>query len=314
MVLSLCLAVGTTMAWPTVAQAQQQRAIDHLSDYHHARFAPICNHNILTGDFLHEDTGYVSCFDGPDDDDGDGVEDDLGIPHWVAQEIHKHQMASESGKRPSKWFLPPELKKAHFAPTDDSYRYEVRPEANWYDRGHLAQKYLVERLGQDAAWNTHDLVNAVPQRHDFNAGIWLDLECRTGAWANHFGAVWVIAGPLFLTGRARVAGWIGEQNEMPVAIPDALFKIVVREEDGVLQTLAFIYPQQDPTYEQRKTWNHEQWLVSVNRIEDLTGLSFPALSNTKPPNDQRAQALWPYYENDIDRGCLKSSKWGAQQP
>ena len=278
-----------------------------------ARFAPACNHNPLTGDYLHEDLAYTSCFDGPDDDDGDGKPDFLGIPEWVSQEIIGKRVKGESSRRPSKWFLPTALRGAAYAPTDDSYRYAVRPEPDWFDRGHLAQKYLAEKLGPEAAWNTHNLVNAVPQRHSFNAGIWLDLECRTGAWANQDlnRPVWVIAGPIFVGGRARVQQWLGERNELPVAIPDALFKVVIRvDQQGKLRTLSFIYPQQDPSYAKRSTWNHAAKLVSLKRVEDLTGLRFN-LRGATSPSDAAATDLWAYKVADLDPGCLKSSKWGA---
>ncbi len=35
-------------------------------------------------DQFREFAAFVSSFDGPDDDDGDGIPDTLGIPQWVA--------------------------------------------------------------------------------------------------------------------------------------------------------------------------------------------------------------------------------------
>ena len=45
-----------------------------------------------------------------------------------------------------KWFTDDDLFDAGLAPNDDSYR------GSGFDRGHLAMKLLVERLGQDAAY------------------------------------------------------------------------------------------------------------------------------------------------------------------
>lgn len=39
-------------------------------------------------------------------------------------------------------------------------------------------KYHAERISPEAARNTHTMLNAVPQRAEFNSGIWQDLECR----------------------------------------------------------------------------------------------------------------------------------------
>ena len=52
----------------------------------------------------------------------------------------------------------------------------------------MAMKLLVERLGQDAAFNTHTVLNAIPQRPKFNQGIWQNLEFLTGAWAQTYGS------------------------------------------------------------------------------------------------------------------------------
>jgi endonuclease G len=119
---------------------------------------------------------------------------------------------------------------------------------NWFVRGHLAMKLHAERLGHDAAHNTHTMLNAVPQQGDFNGGIWLDLENLTAAWANHFGAVWIIAGPVIIDNEP--IAWLGDPDEFQIAIADALFKIVIRESDtpGQPDVLAFLYPQIGPGY------------------------------------------------------------------
>ena len=91
-------------------------------------------------------------------------------------------------KHRPKWFTDDDLFDAGLAPNDDSYR------GSGFDRGHLAMKLLVERLGQDAAYCTHTVLNAIPQRPNFNRGIWQNLELLTGAWAQVYGRIWVIQG------------------------------------------------------------------------------------------------------------------------
>lgn len=88
------------------------------------------------------------------------------------------------------------------------------------------------------------MLNAVPQREFFNSGIWLDLENKTAAWADQHGAVWIVAGPIF--NNRRPTRTLGEAGEMQIAIPDALFKIVVRESSNANRpdVLAFVYAQE----------------------------------------------------------------------
>jgi len=66
--------------------------------------------------------------------------------------------------------------------------------------------------------------------------------------------------------------WLGQDGENKAAIPDALFKIVIRETDdpNQVEALAFLIPNILPKSEK----NLNKFLTSIDRIEDLTGLDF----------------------------------------
>jgi hypothetical protein len=136
---------------------------------------------------------YITSFDTADDDDGDGQPDIWGIPHFVAYEMRGHDGKLPAGpKRPSPWITIKTWFDEGIAPTDATYQYPDefrRGHPNWYVRGHLCMKQHAWRLGAAADWNTHTVLNAVPQRSDFNSGIWQDLEDKTAEWADEFGAV-----------------------------------------------------------------------------------------------------------------------------
>ena len=307
--LRAAILAGIVLWFSAHAYAQEPRPNVLDPSYRHDRYGT------EPKDIMREFRAFITSFDSDDDDDGDGEPDILAIPHWVAQEVRRAEQAPESNQRPQKWFSDKELVERGLAPTDASYAYSKTfrdKNPNWFDRGHLAQKYLAERMGADAAWNTHTVLNAVPQRSRFNSGIWLDMECKTGAWANRFGVVWIVTGPIFLSGAPN--RWIGEtsKGELPVAVPDALFKIVIREipESPSIDVLAFVYPQDHPSYAKRP-WNHAAWLTTVDKIERLTGLDFLA---TLPKEAQqklerrKAKTLWPYKAGDFDPGCKSFAK------
>ena len=92
------------------------------------------------------------------------------------------------------------------------------------NRGHLAMKAQAQRIGWRQACNTHVFVNAVPQQKEFNQGDWLDLEAYSGAAANKFGRVWVIAGPVWHNGQS--IGTIGHSDTIPVAVPANSARVV----------------------------------------------------------------------------------------
>lgn len=229
-------------------------------DYNHTKYSPECS------DYEKQFRAYTTCFD-TRADDGDAWR----IPHFVSYHMKAYSEELPPGPgRPNPWITEASLRASDEIAEDDSYRYsnDFRSEnPNWYVRGHLAMKLHAWRLGEAADWNTHTMLNAVPQRQNFNAGIWLDLEYKSAELADAFGEVWVIAGPIFISGEPTQ--WIGEEDkgESLVAIPDALFKIIVTP----LGVLAYIYPQDHPSFSDN---DHRQFQSSVDRIEKVTGLDF----------------------------------------
>ena len=278
---------------------------DPAISYKHAKFAP-------DADIRRQFRGFEVSFDSKDDD-GELGTNLLRVPHWVAQEVRRWEPPEgdqanddvwclDTGKRP-KWFTDDDLFASGVAPNDDSYR------SSGFDRGHMAMKLLVERLGQEAAYCTHTVLNAIPQRARFNRRVWQELELLTGAWAQAYGKVWIIQGPVFYPGKALT--WIGDEGERKVAVPDAAFKIVIREKtpekgnpasEGP-EILAFLYSQLGAGYfGQTRDYRHERFLTTVDEIEELTGLDFklsPDPRVEKRIERQRALALWE--PSSVDR-------------
>jgi len=275
-------------------------------DYNHDKYAPKCE------GVYQAFRAFCSCFDDEDDDNGDGISDIWGVPEFVSYQLKRtSDSCLKTIKRPS-WFHDKDLVKRKVMPKDDSYTYSEsfrKVQGDWFERGHLAAKLHAERLGNDAAYNTHTFSNCVPQRKKFNKGIWNDLEDLTGAWAQQFGEVWIMTGPIFAD-RSPFA-YLGEGNELRVAIPEALFKIVVREDSvGRITALAFIYPQVGASYlkEPEKDYDHRLYLTSILEIEQYTGLKFfPNLSDNERNSIVAIKAgqVWPARDKDFIKACKK---------
>jgi DNA/RNA endonuclease G (NUC1) len=245
------------------------------------------------------------------------------VPNWVVHHVPQQKTGiGETHGRPSGWYTIPALAKDRIAPTDDSYRSSMRflnRNGNWFQRGHLAQKYLAERdplddlvavVGLDRAgpgWFTHNVANAVPQRGRFNRGPWLALECYSGAWANTYkNGVYVITGPIFINGRPTE--WLRSDNRpraLPVAVPDALFKVILRNEGDKWESLAFIYPQDDPSY-RRGPWNPAKWLTSVAQVEKLAGIKVrPTDAAFKASKVKIPERIWHVERENFDPSCRR---------
>lgn len=254
----LVLLIGIWASSSVVAADYKPIELD--PSYDHTKYSPPC-----TG-YEKRFRAYVSCFD-TRADDGEAWR----IPDFVSYQMKAYLGDLPAGPaRPSPWITEDALRATDEIATDASYAYSRdfrREHPNWFVRGHLAMKQHAWRLGGAADWNTHTMLNAVPQRSGFNGGIWLDMEYKTAELADLLGEVWIIAGPVFYSGKPKE--WIGEpeKGESLVAVPDALFKIIVTP----LGVLAYVYPQEHIDYIDN---NHKQFQTTVEHIEQLTGLEF----------------------------------------
>lgn len=293
----VCLAGG----WAGESAAAKYKPIVLHPNYDHDRFGTHVTGSAGETNYVRRFRAYTTVFDGEDDDNGDGVEDRLGIPHFVAYEIKRYDGNLPKGpKRPSPWMTDKELSQKGIAPRDATYTYSKpfrKNHPNWYVRGHLCMKQHAWRLGANADWNTHTMLNAVPQRQNFNAGIWLALEGLTAKWADRYGAVWIVAGPVFEPQPNSPRTWLGEpeKGEMPIGIPEALFKIVIRETEDPdrPEVLAFIYPQ---NVAKGAPYDHGPYITTVDAIEEKTGLDFLTVLPDAAEAEieaRKAEDLWP---------------------
>ena len=137
-----------------------------------------------------------------------------------------------SDKRPGK-FSPDARTAAHIT-TEDYTR-------SGYDRGHMSPNHVIDvYFGADAQLETFLMSNVVPQRHTLNAGVWEKIEMlEADTYEPKFGEMWVIIGPVF--------GATPEVLTDGVQVPEACFRIWVRQEQGTPHVLAFVCPNEGLT-------------------------------------------------------------------
>lgn len=290
------------------------------NDYNHTAWI---NTELEDGDRLFERAGFVASFDGEDDDDNDPTTQNLlGVPEWVAHEIRRY---SEDGdfiyasgyKRPRPWYEHPGLGFLSNQPgvTNDNVDDSYSGEAHIWNRGHLATRSLVNRVSPEAGCNSHYFFNAFPQYNPLNTGVWLALERYTGAAANKYGKAWAINGPIFYPGQEIET--VGKSGEIPIAIPHALFKIIIFEIEEEIFVRAYRFEQ--PEYARVKTimqnngnqvprmnwrscsqtdqyaFDFDSFSTSISEIEKLTGIEFfPDMeaSEKSQLNDFSDNSIW----------------------
>lgn len=193
-------------------------------------------------DYIIEYQGYVSSYNAL-----------TKIPDWVAYELTKDETYGDA-VREDKYFSPDERV---LLPQADDYDYR----GSGWTRGHLAPAADF-RWSDEAMWETFHFTNCCPQDEELNNGMWNTLEKKCRTWARKHGKVYIVTGPVI--GR-NIYGTIGSGR---VVIPDAFFKAVMVQKGNTWHSIAFVMENRE------KNENMQNCAMSVDELEDLTGLDF----------------------------------------
>ena len=129
-----------------------------------------------------------------------------------------------------------------------------------YDRGHLlpSADRVVSQAANDA---TFLLSNISPQRPALNRGIWSRLEAQVRRWADRYGKVYVVTGPVFAPDAPCLKGGVG--------VPRQFFKALLVEIDGVYYATAFLLPN-----DTKISGGIFDYDLTVDSLEQVTGYDF----------------------------------------
>ncbi|MGA0133963.1 MAG: DNA/RNA non-specific endonuclease [Opitutales bacterium] len=190
-----------------------------------------------------------------------GYDNSLPGPRWAAYRVFPHDGLSPP--RPSSFRT--DRRTTALVRTDEYTR-------SGYDRGHMAPNYAVSVChGPGAQAETFLMSNVVPQLHALNAGLWKDLELRIAQrYVERYGEVWVVVGPVFTAASSRRFGRI--------PVPDAFWAVVSEYDEAGrgVRAVAYLVPHEEKWRDRGLT----RYVVSVDRLEEITGLDFfPELSS-----------------------------------
>jgi endonuclease G len=200
-------------------------------------------------------------------------------PRWVAYHIRPEYLDTPDRKK-SKWGKFRDDPDIVGEATEKDYKSQFNTWRN-YAKGHLAPYFIsggdrdndginAANGDNDDAKTVHEIMymsNMAPQHHhNFNGsgGLWYKLETyvRDTLLIDKKKEVWIFAGCIFGPGSYDTIG-------NGVEVPPMFYKIVITEEDTKPKILAFLFPHQ-----MKKHGDIQDYLVSVNIIEALTGLDF----------------------------------------
>ncbi len=128
-----------------------------------------------------------------------------------------------------------------------------------YSRGHLAP-------AGDMKWDSIAMLesfyytNCIPQDEKLNNGKWNQLEMKTRSWAQQYGKVFVVTGPIFFQSDTLRIGPHG------IAVPHACFKALLAPTETSYTAIAFVMQNGE---EKRSV---RECAITVDELEALLGL------------------------------------------
>lgn len=177
-------------------------------------------------------------------------------PIWVAYRLHKVTMPMTEG-RPDVDFAADD--RTGFDETQLNHRSYTN---SGYDRGHMAPSGGIGRChGAGAQLGTFVVSNICPQHPGCNQRDWEAFERREVDYAEQFGAVWVVCGPIFEGPCVELLS--------DVRVPSAFFKVVVAVVDQQPTMLAIVMPN-----DRTDAAPIRDFVTTVDEIERRTGIDF----------------------------------------
>lgn len=226
---------------------------------------------------------------------------DYKIPNWSFYEL----LATETeGRLPrSDEFQPDPSIPSRQASQLTDYR------GSGFDRGHMAPS-------MDFNWDesieneSYYLSNMCPQDHEFNSGIWLDLEHQVRRWARRDSAICVACGPILpckdkdgklinpVTGNEYHITTIGRSK---VLVPEHFFKVILSPFGDHPKAIGFIMPNENVLRRDgRGNAPIKDFAYNIDRVEEITGIDFFAIL----PDDVEDK-IEKWYEKDDWFGKVK---------
>lgn len=176
------------------------------------------------------------------------------LPNWVAWRLTAEH-ADGKVKRSGKQFTPDDR-------IDETYRVTTYDYMrSGYDRGHMCPAGD-NKWSEEAMEQCFLMTNICPQDHGLNVGDWNEMEMQCRRWAQQYGEIYIVCGPILYKGRHKR---IGKAHK--VTVPEAFFKVVLCMK-GKPWGAGFIYRNEDGNRPKG------DYINTIDEVERITGLDF----------------------------------------
>lgn len=194
-----------------------------------------------TSEIILHRTGYTSSYN-----------TETKQPNWVAWHLTKEHVQGKIRRASNAWHEDTDVPK----PRVNSYDYK----GTGWSRGHMCPAGD-NKWNRDAMYETFLYSNVCPQHPRLNSGDWNEIEMACRRWAEKYGDVYIVCGPVFLRQEHEIIGI----SQIPV--PEAFFKVVMCQ-NGTPKGIGFICRNTDGNSKKDKYVN------TIRQIERITGMTF----------------------------------------
>lgn len=209
---------------------------------------------------------------------------------WVTYYISRKRLNNKRAKRKDWFEKDPKVKTG--SATYKDYK------GSGYDKGHLAPAADMA-FSVDAMTDCFFMSNMSPQVHNFNGGIWRELEELSRDWGRMYDKLYVVTGPIFKDN----LGTIGRNK---VTVPGYYYKILVDLEGPDKKAIGFVMPNK--TSGKPVT----AFIKTIDEIEEITGIDFFPDLDDDLENELESkvnQGKWKFNKNLYK---VRTEKWNIR--
>lgn len=200
---------------------------------------------------------------------------DYKIPNWVAWHLTAEHATGHYRRPGNAWHEDTQVPAPRATPAD--YR-----DSHW-TRGHMCPAGD-NKWDRDAMYDTFLLTNCCPQDGNLNSGDWNQIEMACRRWAEKWGDIYIVCGPIFFHQEHETIG----PNK--IVVPEAFFKVVLCL-NGKPKGIGFIRRNTDSSR------RNDLYVNSIRDVERITGMTFFPTLSKEIAEDVKSQANlkeWDY--------------------
>lgn len=176
-------------------------------------------------------------------------------PSWVAWELTSEETTGSISRKDYDFAPDPNL--------DACFQVVKQEYANYgYDRGHMCPAGDM-KWSSSAMNDCHYMTNICPQTPRLNQVYWETLESACRRWANIYGSIYIVCGPVYNGGKHSTIG-----TNHAISVPDGFFKVVITLVEDEEKGIGFYYKNDDDCQTMKSA------AMTIDQVEELTGYDF----------------------------------------